>query len=149
MGVPQRRLTTRASRRPVPNSSLSRSIFESATRAALRDYVRSDLLAENALMRTRLLEKDAAGTAEPAALKALLADTAEALFANARDERLFRVLDLTYFNPAGKQEVVAQQLGLSFSTYRRHLATATDRLTGWLWQQEQAAEQQRTAARKL
>jgi adenylate cyclase len=32
-------------------------------------------------------------------------------------------------------------LGLSFSTYRRHLATATDRLTGWLWQREQAAGQ--------
>jgi anti-sigma factor RsiW len=90
---------------------LSRSDFESATRAALRDYVRSDLLAANALMRTRLLEKDAAGTAAPIALKALLADTAEALFANARDERLYRVLDLTYFNPTRKQQVVAQQLG--------------------------------------
>jgi hypothetical protein len=44
-------------------------------------------------------------------LKALLADTAEALFANARDERLYRVLDLTYFNPTRKQQVVAQQLG--------------------------------------
>lgn len=95
-------------------------------------------------MRIRLLEKDAAGTAGPIALKALLTDTAEALFANARDERLYRVLDLTYFNPARKQEVVAQQLGLSFSTYRRYLATATDRLIGWLWQQEQAAGQPQT-----
>lgn len=143
-GVPQRRLTTRASRRLDPNASLSRSDFESATRAALRGYVRSDLLAANALMRTRLLEKDAAGTAGPIALKALLADTAEALFANARDERLYRVLDLTYFNPARKQEVVAQQLGLSFSTYRRYLGTATDRLIGWLWHQEQAAGQPQT-----
>jgi TolB-like protein len=81
------------------------------------------------------------GAPAPLALKTLLAETAEGLFANARDARFCRVLDLTYFNPAQKQEIVAQQLGLSFSTYRRHLATATDRLTGWLWQREQAAGQ--------
>ena len=92
-------------------------------------------------MRSRLLAKDAPGAPAPLALKTLLAEIAEGLFANARDARFYRVLDLTYFNPAQKQEIVAQQLGLSFSTYRRHLATATDRLTGWLWQQEQAAGQ--------
>ena len=92
-------------------------------------------------MRSRLLAKDAPGAPEPLTLKTLLAETAEGLFTNARDARFYRVLDLTYFNPAQKQEIVAQQLGLSFSTYRRHLATATDRLTGWLWQREQAAGQ--------
>jgi TolB-like protein/Flp pilus assembly protein TadD len=139
--VPQGRLTTRASRRPNTHSALTRPEFESAVRAALRHYVRSDLLAENPLMRSRLLAKDAPGAPAPLALKTLLAETAEGLFANARDARFYRVLDLTYFNPAQKQEIVAQQLGLSFSTYRRHLATATDRLTGWLWQREQAAGQ--------
>jgi hypothetical protein len=124
--VPQRRVTTRASRRPDSDSSLSRLDFEGAIREALRNYVRSDLLDRNRLMRARLLGKAAERTAGPPALRALLAKTAEALFANVRDERLYRVLDLTYFNPSGKQEVVAQQLGLSFSTYRRHLATATD-----------------------
>jgi TolB-like protein len=137
--VPQRRLTTRPARRRAPDSSLSRHDFEGAVRAALRDYVRSDMLARNALMRARLLGKDAQRTVTPLALKALLAETAQALFDNMRDERLYQVLDLTYFNPTRKQEAVAQQLGLSFSTYRRHLATATDRLTEWLWQQEQAA----------
>jgi hypothetical protein len=130
--VPQGRLTTRASRRPNTHSALRRPEFESAVRAALRHYVRSDLLAENPLMRSRLLAKDAPGAPAPLALKTLLAETAEGLFANARDARFYRVVDLTYFNPAQKQEIVAQQLGLSFSTYRRHLATATDRLTGWL-----------------
>ena len=139
--MPQARLTTRASRRPNKHSALTRPEFESAVRAALRHYVRSDQLAENPLMRSRLLAKDAPGAPAPLALKTLLAETAEGLFANARDARFYRALDLTYFNPAQKQEIVAQQLGLSFSTYRRHLATATDRLTGWLWQREHAAGQ--------
>ena len=47
------------------------------------------------------------------------------------------MLDLTYFNPTPKQEAAAERLGMSFSTYRRQLATAVDRLTDWLWQQEQ------------
>ena len=96
--VPQGRLTTRASRRPNTHSALTRPEFESAVRAALRHYVRSDLLAENPLMRSRLLAKDAPGAPEPLALKTLLAETAEGLFANARDARFYRVLDLTYFN---------------------------------------------------
>jgi TolB-like protein/Flp pilus assembly protein TadD len=52
---------------------------------------------------------------------------------------LYRVLDLTYFNPAPKQEAAADRLGLSFSTYRRHLTAGVDRITEWLWQQEQQA----------
>ena len=59
------------------------------------------------------------------------------LFANSRDQKLYRVLDLTYLNPAPKQEAAADRLGLPFSTYRRHLTAAVGRLTDWLWQQEQ------------
>ena len=77
--------------------------------------------------------RDGAG---PAELRALLADTVDALFAGARDEKLRRVIEFTYFRPAPKQEVTAQQLGLAFGTYRRHLATALDRLARWLWDRE-------------
>ncbi len=66
-----------------------------------------------------------------------MAESAESLFASERDRRLYRVLDLTYFSPAPKQEAAAERLGMSFSTYRRQLATAVDRLTDWLWQHEQ------------
>jgi TolB-like protein len=52
---------------------------------------------------------------------------------------LYRILDLTYLNPAPKQEAAADRLGLSFSTYRRHLTAGVDRLIEWLWQQEQEA----------
>ena len=117
---------------------LTRSEFGSAVRDALRNSTRTDLLAGSALLQMRLLTHSGATAATPTALKTLLTETAESLFANQRDQRLYRVLDLTYFNPVPKQEAAAERLGLSFSTYRRHLAAGVDRLTEWLWQQEQA-----------
>jgi len=119
---------------------LTRSDFESAVKEALRHYTQADLLAENALLRTRLLTSSEPGAATPQALRALVADTAKTLFAGERDQKLYRVLDLTYLHPAPKQEAVADRLGLSFSTYRRHLTTGVDRLIEWLWRQEQALQ---------
>ena len=81
------------------------------------------------------------GPATPQTLRALLAETAKNLFVSERDQRLYRVLELTYLNPAPKQEAVADRLGLSFSTYRRHLTTGVDRLTEWLWRQERGTPQ--------
>src|SRR6516165_96285 len=126
---------------------LTRSDFESAVKDALRHYTQPDLLAENALSRTRLLTSSEPGAATPQALRALLAETAKTLFAGERDQRLYKVLDLTYLHPAPKQEAVADRLGLSFSTYRRHLTTAVDRLTEWLWRQEQGTPQIESIAR--
>src|SRR5262249_55607541 len=113
-----------------------------AVRDALRHFNQTDLLVGNALLHADLLTRF--GEATPQSLKALLADTAAALFVNERDRRLYRVLELTYFDLTLKQEAVAERLGMSFSTYRRHLATSVDRLTGWLWQQEQEAQNAET-----
>jgi TolB-like protein/Flp pilus assembly protein TadD len=124
---------------------LTRSDFESAVKDALRHYTRSDLLAGNALSHAQLLMRDGPRTVTPQTLKALLAETAKTLFASERDQRLYRVLDLTYFNPAPKQEAAAARLGLSFSTYRRHLTASVDRLIEWLWRQEQEASQRESA----
>ena len=108
--------------------------FAAALRGALRDYSRVDLLAANPLLRSRLMA--ARGAVTPANLQALLSDTVEALFASPRDEKLRRVIELTYFRPAPKQEAAAERLGLSFGTYRRYLTTAIGRLARWLWDQE-------------
>jgi hypothetical protein len=58
--------------------------------------------------------------------------------ASPRDEKLRRVIELTYFRPAPKQEAAADRLSLSFGTYRRHRTTALGRLARWLWDQERA-----------
>ena len=100
---------------------LARAEFENAVKETLRNYTQPDLLAENALLRTRLLTSSKPGAATPEGLQILLAETAKALFAGERDQRLHHVLDLTYLNPAPKQETAANRLGLSYSTYRRHL----------------------------
>jgi len=108
-----------------------------ALKDALRDFHSTDLLARNPLLRDGIC--NLGESAGPLELKALLAETVSKLFDNARDEKLRRVIELTYFQPAPKQEVVADRLSLSFGTYRRHLATGRERLARWLWESSRGA----------
>ena len=119
---------------------LTRSEFESAVKDALRHCNQIDLLAASVLLRMELLTGPEQKPGDPQALRALLIETANTLFADERDKKFFRVIELTYFNPAPKQEAAAQRLSLSLSTYRRHLALAVNRLIEWLWQQERQAQ---------
>jgi TolB-like protein/Flp pilus assembly protein TadD len=116
---------------------LSHFEFQEAVKAALRSYTRPDLLAVNPLLSNALIGGSGKGLVAHDALRTLLLETAETLFASERDQRLRRVIEVTYFNPESKQEAAALKLGLSFSTYRRSLIAGTDRLTKWLWQKEQ------------
>jgi predicted ATPase/TolB-like protein/cytochrome c-type biogenesis protein CcmH/NrfG len=125
---------------------LTRSDFDSAVKDALRHFTQADLLAGNPLLQAWQLARSGGGAPTPQALQAFLAETAKTLFASERDQRLYRVLELTYLNPAPKQEAAAGRLGLSFSTYRRYLTAGVDRLTEWLWQQEQKALRVETIA---
>jgi class 3 adenylate cyclase len=111
--------------------------FAAAVRGALRDLHSPDLLARNPLLHHGIGNLD--GSAGPSELRALLSEVVGTLFGNPRDEKLRRIIELTYFQPAPKQEAVAERLSLSFGTYRRHLATARDRLARWLWDNWQAA----------
>src|SRR5579864_7260277 len=121
---------------PAPRTEmLPQPEFINALKRALRDFSRPDLLVGNPMLRANLLARyDNAG---PAELRALLAETASTMFASPRDQKLHRAIELTYFQPAAKQEAVADRLGLSFGTYRRHLTEAQKRFADWLWQQEQ------------
>ena len=123
------------------NAVSSRSEFEAAVKGALRHYARADLLTRNPLLHARVMQRRGPD-ATVQGLRAMLAETAGTLFANARDQKLHRVLDLTYLNPAPKQEAAADRLGLPFSTYRRHLTFGVNRVIDWLWQQEQEAPDQ-------
>jgi TolB-like protein len=118
-------------------SALAYADFAASLKDALRDFHRPDLLARNPLLRDGLGTLGA--SAGPSALQALLSDTVGRLFGNPRDEKLRRVIELTYFQPVPKQEAVADRLSLPFGTYRRHLTTARERLTRWLWESVRAA----------
>src|SRR5215469_14501918 len=112
--------------------ALTYADFAVALKDALRDFHSADLLARNPLLRGGI--GDLGGSAGPLDLKALLSETVTTLFGNPRDEKLRQVIELTYFQPAPKQEAVADRLSLSFGTYRRHLAIGRDRLARWLWE---------------
>jgi TolB-like protein/Flp pilus assembly protein TadD len=119
---------------------LTRADFDVAVKYALRNYSRADLLLASPLLGTRIVATHGPEPRDAVHLQRTLAAASETLFLNDRDQRLHRVLDLTYFHPAAKQEAVAERLGLPFSTYRRYLTSAVDRITEWLWHQEQEAQ---------
>lgn len=114
--------------RPAP---LSRREFDAAVRGALLDLDRPDRLARSPLLGTALIQ---IGAAEPATAlhEALLAAIA-ALERERRGAEHRRVLDRTFLRGAPSQEAAAQLLDLPFSTYRRHLAQAQQRLVEVLW----------------
>src|SRR5262249_15812555 len=115
---------------PPRRASPTNGDFAAALRPALRAFSPPALLTRTPLLQARAL----AGTdpAGPAELRALLSETVSTLFVSARDEKIRRALELTYFQTAPKQEVVADRLGLAFGTYRRTLATDHKRRADWL-----------------
>jgi TolB-like protein/tetratricopeptide (TPR) repeat protein len=127
------------SRQPAPSAAvteLSYDEFVLVLKTALRNFNRPDLLARSPLLHSRLIT--AGASASGSDLQGLLTGTVNALFAAPGDEKLHRVIEISYFRPAPKQEAAAERLGLSFGTYRRHLANALDRLAKWLWERERA-----------
>ena len=118
--------------------------FAAAINSALRDFHRPDLLARSPLLGGVFDNVAATG---PTELQALLSQTVAQLFGNARDDKVRRVFELTYFQPALKQEAVAERLALSFGTYRRHLTAGRERLARWLWERSRFVTAEAEASR--
>lgn len=137
-GTPEADAVVLSAPSTAPLSTLAYADFAAALKGALRDFHSPDLLARNPLLHQSIGNPGRA--AGPEDLKALLSATVSTLFDNPRDERLRRIIELTYFQPALKQEVVADRLALSFGTYRRHLAAARSRMTDWLWESVESTQ---------
>jgi hypothetical protein len=119
---------------PPPESALlppalDRAAFDAAVRSALRDLNHTDRLAGNPLVGGRL------GT-DAAALRAAVRRAVEDLAGTPKGDQLRAVLHRTFVRPAPTQEAAADVLDLPFSTYRRHLSRAVDRLADALWAAE-------------
>ncbi len=121
---------------PAPLLVLAEPLFREAVRQALRDVTRPDRLAANPLLRSALVRAGAGDSDDVTALQALLREAAATLRTNPKDLRFYRAAERGYFAPAATQELAAESLDLPFSTYRSHLATATQRIAEWLWQRE-------------
>jgi AAA ATPase domain len=120
---------------------LSRPEFDSAVRDLLRWWRRPERLAANPLLRTRLVEPtpaagDGGAGGEVEALKAVAAAELKGLQDEARSVKPAQAVGITYLRGTPTQQVAADQLGLPFSTYRRHLVAGVERLAGRLWARE-------------
>jgi hypothetical protein len=118
---------------------LSQPEFEKAVQDALRHFARPEVLANNPLLRSRMVVEQAATDDREqriGVLQTWVRDAAESLQASPRDEKLYRALYRTYLQPAPTQEQAAESLDLPFSTYRRHLKTGVGRVAEILWQRE-------------
>ncbi|MFX0574449.1 ATP-binding protein [Nocardia nepalensis] len=109
---------------------LSRPEFDAAIRNALRALRQPAALADNPLNRSRLVLDSGTGLAE------VLTDAAQSLLGERGGEKLHRAVTIAHFKGAPTQEVAAELLGLPFSTYRRHLTTAVERMSDLLWHRE-------------
>jgi TolB-like protein len=121
-------------------ATLNEIEFTEAVRSALRHYLRTDLLRDNPLLRSQLVAIAVRDAAEPTApvqaLKNLLSEHCERIGDAPKLAALRRVLELTWLSPMRSQQVVAESLHLSWSTYRRRLADAMQLLTAQLWEAE-------------
>jgi hypothetical protein len=119
---------------------LSEPDFAEAIHHALRAYSRPSLLRNSPLLKSRLVNEHSGTDADEAeriaVLLDLLQDAAKSLASSPREAKWYHVLHRTYFNPAASQELAAEALHLSFSTYRRYLKAGIERVTEILWLKE-------------
>ena len=119
---------------------LSRDDFEEALTNAFKQLHRPDELQENPLLYARVVTNKVGPDADVPerieVLQTLIEETTEQLSADPRDEKYYRAVHRTYIAPAPTQEKAAEQLGVPFSTFRRHLNRGLDRVTEILWDDE-------------
>jgi hypothetical protein len=118
---------------------ITQTEFKQAVRDALHDLRNGQRsrLRTNPLLQSRLVGQATASESQRVeTLNRRLQEALDLLKQAPRDQKFYRALLHTYFQPAATQEQAAELLDLPFSTYRRHLKKGITRLTEYLWQQE-------------
>ena len=118
---------------------ITQTEFKQAVRDALHDLRNGQRsrLRTNPLLQSRLVGQTTASESQRVeTLNRRLQEALDLLKQAPRDQKFYRALLHTYFQPAATQEQAAELLDLPFSTYRRHLKKGITRLTEYLWQQE-------------
>jgi DNA-binding SARP family transcriptional activator len=123
----------------VASSPVSREDFNAAIRSALRAWHRPDTLADNPLQRTGFIAPD--DNVVPAdRIRAAITEGLHRLREDRQGEKQYLTIAATYLDADAKQQqAAADELGLPFGTYRRHLAQGLDRLCELLWHGEPVA----------
>lgn len=120
--------------------ALSREEFAAAVKAALRAFQQPLVLAENPLLRTRLVldrsGRRATSAQRVATLRAVLIQAFETLRSAPRFRKAYAALFHGYIQPAPSQEDAAALLNIPARTFRRHLKCGVAYVTELLWRQE-------------
>jgi hypothetical protein len=125
---------------PPPSVALSLEGFTSAMQRALRDLHRPLSLRMNPLLYSRLVSSrispEVALEERVAVLRKIVREAVERFRQLPRAHKLVRALEATYLVESPAQEIVAERLGLPFSTYRYQLTRAVSRVVDLLWEAE-------------
>lgn len=114
---------------------LAREQLTEGVRQALKNFRRDDRLLQN-----KLLCQSNTGAApvyaSADALRRHLLTAIDALSSDPRDARFMLALRKTWIEPGAPQELVAEELGLPFNTYRYQLNRGLERVVDWLIQND-------------
>lgn len=140
----ERRAGEQTQQPPSPNNEPcnvgTEQSFMFAVYRALKDLNRPDLLRTNPLINSRLLAAAPPASTPSAALRDLIRIHCERLGQSQKYKRYRQVLEQTYLTPLRKQRAVADELHLSWSTYRRCLGDASRMLAASLWEAERGLQ---------
>jgi hypothetical protein len=119
---------------------LDRDHFAQAVARALRDVSRPERLRGNPLLTAGFIERMVGPGASEGqriqVLRGMLERAIHELGLRPQYRRWQAVAETAYLHPVESQERMAERLGIPFSTYRRHLKSATEWITDFLWQLE-------------
>ena len=119
---------------------LSKEEFDLSAQSAIKNYHQTDLLLNNPLLKSKLilheLSEETKDLDKIKVLKGFIDKVLKEIEASPVDGKYYRILYRTFINPVGSQEKVADYLNMSFSTYRRYLKNALDKLTSLMWNME-------------
>jgi hypothetical protein len=110
--------------RMIEVSSADVPITVDAIRFALAHLDQPEQLAASSLAALELCRRGNAA----AQIRLLLEDALEHLRDSPSERRLYAILHAVYLEKRGKHEQIASELGLPYSTFRRHLGRALERL---------------------
>ncbi len=115
---------------------LAEKEFRSAVHDALRNYGREAALRASPLLRSSLVVRRLAGGEPVESLRQLIKEAAEKATSSEDTAKLYPALYHGFLNPAPNHEAAARQAHMSYSTFRRYVATARDLVADQLWELE-------------
>lgn len=120
--------------------ALTEEQFADAVHEALKNTGNPKKLIGNPLLQCRFIKKSTELEQTDINLALTFADkltqAVASLENSPKDEALYRILYRTFINPVGSQEQTADFLYMSFSTYRRNLKKAVEKVADMLWLEE-------------